>query len=664
MAQSGRRRIRVSGEAEEEERDVSSPDEEYWFDTASPRRPQIKKHLRTSTNKHSRAQDKSKRIFNKFEPQAERKIPSANSTGSQPSSLSGSGGKRLPRKTIKIHTGGESGSGTDGDDDDDDEEGSEEAAAVVGPNYDKAVVSLNQRVATTVLSPDAVDGGGSNVGSSLSAGLGSALANQSGLLLNITADSTKLKRKKMRVGESGSGDESEDSGSESPKYRSSSPERLEETKAVVTLPDPTTTSQNQSSVKIVSSSGPPSVSSGLGGVANVGFECEEENDLHQDDEEEGDSDDVVSTDDVHLEENESGLEEGEEKDGVKALDKTDAGYARLHRTLPQAEADEEEENAEFKAQREEFQRGSKQRSSRRFPKVQKPLIFFIHGVGGSADKWRGQIDYFNGDLGYECVAPDLIGHGFSSAPDRPKSYTFTKLLRDIVTIFDHFTSVSVLNNGLDTARACVVVCHGYGCALGTALTRIRPESVKSLVMIASGGPTPLAPPPPSALPQHLATAGVAGPRSGMAGRCCLIPAALAIGLFNSCSLANLTRKYSSDSKSGMSTAAASVAARRSRNANYLDSLDVPAYVLNHIIMGQVWPEGDASYYRRILVPTLLVYGLKDQVVSLVEMCEMERTIPKSYLELVPLAGHHVMHDQPKALNAMISKFVQKYLSSQ
>ena len=85
----------------------------------------------------------------------------------------------------------------------------------------------------------------------------------------------------MRVGESGSGDESEDSGSESPKYRSSSPERLEETKAVVTLPDPTTTSQNQSSVKIVSSSGPPSVSSGLGGVANVGFECEEENDLHQ-----------------------------------------------------------------------------------------------------------------------------------------------------------------------------------------------------------------------------------------------------------------------------------------------------------------------------------------------------------------------------------------------
>ncbi len=70
--------------------------------------------------------------------------------------------------------------------------------------------------------------------------------------------------------------------------------------------------------------------------------------------------------------------------------------------------------------------------------------------------------------------------------------------------------------------------------------------------------------------------------------------------------------------------------------------------------------GDASYYRRVSVPTLLVYGLKDPFVSLVEMCEMERTIPKSYLELIPLAGHEVMQDQPKSLNVMMRKFIEKY----
>ena len=62
--------------------------------------------------------------------------------------------------------------------------------------------------------------------------------------------------------------------------------------------------------------------------------------------------------------------------------------------------------------------------------------------------------------------------------------------------------------------------------------------------------------------------------------------------------------------------------------------------------------GDATFHRRITIPVLLVYGLKDPLVSLVEMCEMERTIPKAYLELVPLAGHMVMSECPRDLNVM------------
>lgn len=55
-----------------------------------------------------------------------------------------------------------------------------------------------------------------------------------------------------------------------------------------------------------------------------------------------------------------------------------------------------------------------------------------------------------------------------------------------------------------------------------------------------------------------------------------------------------------------------------------------------------------------------MYGLKDPFVSLVEMCEMERTIPRSFLELVPLAGHMVMLDRPAELNAMLRRFIEKY----
>lgn len=45
---------------------------------------------------------------------------------------------------------------------------------------------------------------------------------------------------------------------------------------------------------------------------------------------------------------------------------------------------------------------------------------------------------------------------------------------------------------------------------------------------------------------------------------------------------------------------------------------------HHLAVGQVWPEGDVAFHRKIVMPTLLVHGLKDPFVSLVEMCEMER----------------------------------------
>ncbi|XP_008940323.1 PREDICTED: abhydrolase domain-containing protein 8, partial [Merops nubicus] len=39
------------------------------------------------------------------------------------------------------------------------------------------------------------------------------------------------------------------------------------------------------------------------------------------------------------------------------------------------------------------------------------VLFFIHGVGGSLDIWKEQLDFFT-KLGYEVVAPDLGGVSF------------------------------------------------------------------------------------------------------------------------------------------------------------------------------------------------------------------------------------------------------------
>ena len=52
----------------------------------------------------------------------------------------------------------------------------------------------------------------------------------------------------------------------------------------------------------------------------------------------------------------------------------------------------------------------------------------------------------------------------------------------------------------------------------------------------------------------------------------------------------------------------------------------PRYVVENTCWGQYWPEGDMAFHKRITIPTLLLHGMKDEQVSFVEMCEMEKVI--------------------------------------
>ena len=77
-------------------------------------------------------------------------------------------------------------------------------------------------------------------------------------------------------------------------------------------------------------------------------------------------------------------------------------------------------------------------------------LFFIHGVGGCAEVWNAQMQFF-ADLGTEVIAPDLIGHGYSCGPDTPRAYHFTEILADIEAIFDKFCK-----------KQNVIIGHSYG----------------------------------------------------------------------------------------------------------------------------------------------------------------------------------------------------------
>lgn len=84
-------------------------------------------------------------------------------------------------------------------------------------------------------------------------------------------------------------------------------------------------------------------------------------------------------------------------------------------------------------------------------------LFFLHGVGGSLDIWGSQLDFFS-RLGYEVIAPDLAGHGASTAPQIAAAYTFYALAEDIRAIFKRYAR-----------KRNILIGHSYGLVLDHAI---------------------------------------------------------------------------------------------------------------------------------------------------------------------------------------------------
>lgn len=243
--------------------------------------------------------------------------------------------------------------------------------------------------------------------------------------------------------------------------------------------------------------------------------------------------------------------------------------------------------------------------------LKKPLLLLIHGAGSNCEIWRNLISHLALG-GYECVAPDLLGHGLSSAPDSANLYTFHAFLQDLLCIFDRFVV---------EGRTAVILGHGYGCSIAAAIARYRSEQVIQLVLISGGGPTPLAPRTPPSVSPCL--------------KACLEPLLMC----------------------GFKRDVVYSVCGKQMEPISPEASGVPRHIVDHIAQGHVWPEGDAAFHRRIVAPTLLVHGMKDQHITLVQQCEMERTIPRSFLEVIPEAGHWAMLETPSHLSHMILCFI-------
>uniref|UniRef100_A0A7N6A4P3 Protein ABHD8 n=1 Tax=Anabas testudineus TaxID=64144 RepID=A0A7N6A4P3_ANATE len=245
-------------------------------------------------------------------------------------------------------------------------------------------------------------------------------------------------------------------------------------------------------------------------------------------------------------------------------------------------------------------------------------LFFIHGVGGSLDIWGSQVDFFS-RLGYEVIAPDLAGHGASSAPQISAAYTFYALAEDIRLIFKRYAR-----------KRNILIGHSYGVSFCTFLAHEYPDQIHKMVMINGGGPTALE------------------------------PSLCSIFNLPTCVLHCLSPLLAwSFLKAGF----ARQGAKEKQLLKENNAFNVSSFVLRAMMSGQYWPEGDEVYHAELTVPTLLIHGMHDKFVPVEEDQRMAEftiylfTFILYYESVLEDGSHMIMMECPEAVNTLLHEFL-------
>jgi len=101
----------------------------------------------------------------------------------------------------------------------------------------------------------------------------------------------------------------------------------------------------------------------------------------------------------------------------------------------------------------------------------KPVLFFIHGMGGDVDAWQ----YIRDELlkkGVPSIAMDLRGHGYS---DHPRSFSAYKM--------DHFVEDVSAVMEKEGVKKVILVGHCYGVVIAMHFAAKYPEKLEKLILI-------------------------------------------------------------------------------------------------------------------------------------------------------------------------------------
>lgn len=256
----------------------------------------------------------------------------------------------------------------------------------------------------------------------------------------------------------------------------------------------------------------------------------------------------------------------------------------------------------------------------RNPFREKETILFIHGLGGSLDNWNYNVSYFA--RSWKAIALDLPGFGKSEKPIMPYSIAFfTKVIRSFMD-----------KKGI---RKAVLVGNSMGGHIALSFALTYPSRTEKIVLVDPSGAWKK--------PGLLLTVII-----GMFGSEWWFrhPAPWQIRWFIRRIFYKQGTKPARELERRYAAWALSQEFHLLAQAFYRAGVDVLYSTLRHRL-----PE--------VRVPTLLVWGRQDRLVSVKLASYMHRRIPRSQLIVYDRCGHVPMMEKSREFNRDVEKFLQQ-----
>jgi pimeloyl-ACP methyl ester carboxylesterase len=254
-----------------------------------------------------------------------------------------------------------------------------------------------------------------------------------------------------------------------------------------------------------------------------------------------------------------------------------------------------------------------------------PPIVLIHGMLNSSSHWRAVALNLASD--FTVIAPDLIGHGDSAAP------------RGDYSLGAHAASIRDLLAAIGVDRA-TIVGHSLGGGVAMQFFYQFPQRVERLVLISSGG-----------LGHEVSPLLRSATLPGMAA---LLSLTIHPRLLTALSKTGGRLRHRR-AGAGVYMQAFARALRPLESAGAREAfLQTLRAVID--IRGQRVSATDRLYLLEAL-PTMIVWGERDNTIPLLHGRSAHAAIPRSYFRTLPEAAHFPHLDDPDGLSGLLRDFV-------